>query len=409
MLLDLPGRPHLTYCTNIHPGESLDDVQRIVREHLPRVRERLGVTGPFGVGLRLSARAAEELDDEARLSAFRALLHEHALYVFTINGFPHGNFHGERVKESVYRPDWREDARVAYSDRLARLLAALLPEGAFGSVSTVPGAFGARVRGPGDAEQVRERLVRHAEALFRVREETGKLVELALEPEPSCFLETSNDAVRFFDEQVYSGASAAELSSRTGLTTGAAADFLRRHIGLCLDACHLAVEFEEAGAAVRAFRDAGIRVGKIQITAALVADLPGGETGNRTALAALERFADPVYFHQVVRRGGEGLTRYVDLPDALAAERARAGDEPSEWRIHFHVPVFARSLGAFRSTEPFLRDLLNIVRTESVSHHLEVETYTWDVLPPEHRAGSVDDAIARELGYVLERVGLPPS
>jgi hypothetical protein len=258
---------------------------------------------------------------------------------------------------------------------------------------------------------VRGRLIRHAEALFRVREETGKLVELALEPEPSCFLETSSDAVRFFTDEVFSEASASELSVRTGLSTSAAQDFLRRHVGLCLDACHLAVEFEEAGPAVRAFRDAGIRIGKIQITAALVADLPGGEHANGAALAELERFADPVYFHQVVRRrqgpSGGGLARYVDLPDALAAERASGVHEPSEWRIHFHVPVFAHSLGAFRSTEPFLRDLLDIVRAESVSRHLEVETYTWDVLPPEHRAGSVDDAIARELRYVLARVGLP--
>jgi sugar phosphate isomerase/epimerase len=403
MRLALPGSPHLTYCTNIHAGESLDDVERIVREHVPRVRDRLGVKGPFGVGLRLSARAAEELDSPERLAGFKHHLATENLYVFTINGFPYGAFHGARVKESVYRPDWREDERALYTDRLARLLAALLPEGVDGSISTVPGAFAREVRDEADVESMRERLVRHAATLHDVRETTGKLVELALEPEPACFLETTDGTVRFFLDHVFSEKSAAELAALTGLSAGDAAQFLRRHLGVCLDACHFAVEYEDARDAVQAFRAAGIRIGKVQITAALVADFPGS-AANAEATAALGRFADAVYFHQVVRRSRAGDEHFLDLPDALAAEVERTVHEPAEWRIHFHVPVFARKLGAFRSTQPFLRDLLDVVSREPVSPHLEVETYTWDVLPEEYRAGSVEDAIARELRFVLDEV-----
>jgi sugar phosphate isomerase/epimerase len=401
MRLALPGSPHLTYCTNIHPGESLDDVERIVREHVPRVRDRLGVKGAFGVGLRLSAHAAEELDSPERLAGFKHHLATENLYVFTINGFPHGAFHGERVKESVYRPDWREDERVRYTDRLARVLAALLPEGVDGSISTVPGAFAREVTGAADVEKMRERLVRHAATLHHVLETTGKLVELALEPEPGCFLETAEGTVRFFQEHLFSERSALELASLTGLGASDAARFLRRHLGVCLDACHFAVEYEDARDAVQAFRGAGIRIGKVQITAALVADLPGNEE-DPMVRAALGRFADAVYFHQVVRRAPSGDEHFLDLPDALAVEANRTVQEPSEWRVHFHVPVFARKLGAFRSTQPFLRDLLDVIRREPVSPHLEVETYTWDVLPEEYRTGSVEDAIARELRFVLD-------
>jgi hypothetical protein len=134
-------------------------------------------------------------------------------------------------------------------------------------------------------------------------------------------------------------------------------------------------------------------------------------TGNRRedelALRELERFSDGVYLHQVVERRGENLVRHLDLPDALALARATPAAGASEWRVHFHVPVFAETIAPFRSTQPFLRDLLEIVAKEEVSHHLEVETYTWDVLPPEHRAFDVDEAIAQELRFTLDRLGIP--
>ena len=405
MQLASPGRPHLTYCTNIHPGESLAEVRAAVAEHVPRVKAELGASGPFGVGLRLSARAAEELAQGDALDRFRALLAEHALYVFTINGFPHGAFHGTRVKEAVYRPDWREDARVAYSDRLAWLLAALLPDGVHGSISTVPGAFRERSGAPSDRAEIVERLLRHAATLARIREQTGKLVELALEPEPSCFLETTDDALRFFETELFAPAACRRFAELTRLSVVDAGTFLRRHVGVCVDACHLAVEFEDAATAVGKLEQAGIRVGKIQITTALALDLTGEPSRDEPTLRALERFADGVYLHQVVERRGDRLTRHVDLPDALALARATPGSGPSEWRVHFHVPVFASSVAPFRSTQPFLRDLLALQRKRCISEHLEVETYTWDVLPPEHRTENVDAAIARELRFTLAELG----
>jgi len=407
MRLRAPGRPHLTYCTNIHPGESLGDVERAVVEHVARVKDRLHREGPFGVGLRLSAGAAVELSAPGRLDAFRALLDANGLYVFTINGFPYGAFSGTRVKEGVYRPDWLEPARLAYSDSLAWILAGLLPEGVPGSVSTVPLAFRPRVQQGDAARGHAELLVRHAATLHRIRETTGKRVELALEPEPACFLETTDDTVRFFEQSVFSATSVEALSGETGLSGAEAEDVLRRHLGVCVDACHLAVEFEDARDAVTRLSGAGIRIGKVQVTTALSAALTGDLRSDAAILEALARFDDGVYLHQVVRRGPAGLVRHLDLPDALAAAREAPPRAPEEWRVHFHVPVFEESIAPFATTRPFLRDLLAAVRQGTVSEHLEVETYTWDVLPPEHRSVPVDEAIARELEWTISALERP--
>ncbi len=134
---------HLTYCSNIHAGESWQEVSGALAACLPRIRTHLAHEGPLGVGLRLSAAAARTLVRPDVLSRFQGFLERGGYYVFTINGFPFGAFHGTRVKEDVYSPDWRDPERLDYTSRLARLQAALLAghPGIEGSVSTVPGGF----------------------------------------------------------------------------------------------------------------------------------------------------------------------------------------------------------------------------------------------------------------------------
>jgi sugar phosphate isomerase/epimerase len=400
MRLPAPGAPHLTYCTNIHPGERWAEVRENVARHVAAVKARVAPDEPFGVGLRLSARAAAELTAPAALEDFRALLADAGLYVFTINGFPHGTFHGVAVKEKVYLPDWLDDERLAYSDTLAALLAALLPDGLDGTVSTVPGAFKPRVRGAADVAAMSDRLVRHAAALWRLRERSGKTIALALEPEPCCHLETVAETVAFFETSLFAAPAVARLAALTGLARPDAEAALRRHLGVCFDACHMAVEYEDAGDALAALADAGIAIGKIQVSAGLEVTLDGADD---PLAAALAPFAEGVYLHQVVeRRAGSPLLRHLDLPDALAALRSSRGAR--EWRIHFHVPLFLERLGAFRNTQPYLRDLLGRVRATAPTAHLEVETYTWDVLPEEHRRLAIDDAIARELTWVRDQL-----
>jgi sugar phosphate isomerase/epimerase len=406
MRLDLPrGAAHLTYCTNIHPGESWPEVRVALARHLPEVKRRVAPDAPMGVGLRLSAAAAAALAEEAEAFAWLSdFLDRHGLYVFTINGFPYGRFHGARVKEKVYQPDWRLPERLAYTNRLAELLAALLPPehpDLTGSVSTVPVGFRDLAATPGAAAAAVEALLRHAAHLAALRERSGRTIALALEPEPICLLETTEEAARFFEEHLLAAAPVARFAALAGLAAPAAEAAIRRHLGLCYDVCHAAVEFEDPAAGFARLRQSGIAVHKLQLSSALRLprlDAAGAE--------ALRRFDDGVYLHQVVERRADGrLVRYLDLPDALAAVR----DDPAaarEWRVHCHVPVFHDALGAgFATTQDVLREVLALQGRDAVSPHLEVETYTWDVLPPELRRTDVAEAIARELAWV--RAALP--
>lgn len=408
MRLEVAGQPHLTYCTNIHPGETLAEVTRHLETHVAKVKSRVCESRPFGVGLRLSGRASLDLQAPGALEQLSATLASGGLYAFTINGFPYGTFHGKPVKESVYLPDWLDDERLGYTDRLAWQLARLLPDGVDGSISTVPGAFHSRIRSDVDEAAVAERLLRHVATLFEVYEATGKRIELALEPEPRCYLETTAEAVGFFERALLSRRGLDRLISLSGLGQSTAEQVLRRHLGVCLDACHAAVQFESPREALGLLEQSGIRVGKIQVTAGLRLELSGRASEDAARLDALERFADDVYLHQVVERRGGKLRRWVDLPEALATRRERPDWGPAEWRVHFHVPIFCDRLDPFDSTQPFVRELLASAARRPVTPHLEVETYTWDVLPPEHRQLPVDEAIARELVWarkVLESEG----
>ena len=387
------GRFHLSYCSNIHPGETWHEVSAVLASSLPRVRALLDHRGPFGIGLRLSAQAARTLEQPEELDAFRRFLRAGDYYVLTINGFPYGAFHGQRVKEQVYRPDWREDARLDYTNRLARLLSELLKDRTDieGSVSTVPGAFRSEINSREDVTAMATRMIRHAAELVSIRERTGVTITLAIEPEPACHIETVDDAIRFFHEELFDSALVQQVASdKLPLTV----EDVRRHIGLCFDACHMAVEFEEPGAAIDRLTAAGIRICKVQISSALRVD-----PADPNALRALDAFAEGTYLHQVVERSLAGITRYVDLPEAIAAARAAAVDS-GEWRVHFHVPIFLAAMQQFGTTQPQLAATIAALKHRASCSYLEVETYTWDVLPPEYRTTDVCTAIARELSWV---------
>ena len=393
MKLDPAGACHLTYCTNIHAGETWQEVRQNLGTYLPAAKAALAPDVAFGVGLRLSAAAAESLADDEVRREFKTFLAAEELYVFTLNGFPYGEFHGTPVKANVYLPDWRDAARLSYSDTLADILADILPDGMSGSISTVPGAFKELITSPAEVTAMARNMIRHAAHLVELQRRTGKLIALTLEPEPCCFIETIDESVAFFRDHLHSPGAAEFLISLTGLDETAAGAALRRHLGLCLDLCHAAVEFEDAGEAIAKLRAAGINVGKMQISAGL----RFAPVDTRT-VELLQPFDDAVYLHQTVAERDGALSRYVDLPQAFAAQAA--GEAAAEWRVHFHVPIFLDDLGEFATTQNFIREVLALHRAEPISAHLEVETYTWDVLPAEYRNVDVVSAIVRELDWV---------
>jgi len=391
---------HLTYCSNIHPGETWAEVRANLGSYVPSVRDQVARGRPFGIGLRLSAAAAQTLARPDAMTELKAFLASENLYIFTLNGFPYGTFHGKRVKEDVYLPDWQDVKRLQYTNLLADLLADLLPEerGLIGSVSTVPGAFKPNASTPEAVQRIVDLYVRHAAHLVQLRARTGKYITLAIEPEPCCMLETVEESVAFFRDHLFSDAVAQRLAKLTGLDQGKARQALHDHLGLCLDLCHAAVEFEDPAACVQQLAQANVGVYKMQVTAGLRLPKLSPE-----ALAGVKQFDDPVYLHQVVESGPAGIKRYVDLPEALRSVGAGAVDG-KEWRVHCHVPVFIDDMGPFSSTQAFIREILQLHRAQPVSTHLEVETYTWGVLPPHLRTSAIDKAIAREIAWVRDEL-----
>jgi sugar phosphate isomerase/epimerase len=382
---------HLTYCTNVHAGETWPELRDQV---LPRVRDvkaQLAAPGAFGVGLRVSAAAAAALREPAARAELAHALARDGLYVFTLNAFPFGAFHAAPVKEGVYEPDWRDARRLAYTNHAAELLASLLPEHvAYGSISSVPLGFRPSFAQPGAVPAAADNLLAHVAFLHELKQRTGRRIVLALEPEPCCALETIDDCLDVFERELYGARACSELAARTGCDTQTAQDVLREHLGLCLDACHAAVEFEDPSELLTRLRAAQLPIFKVQLSAGLCAPELSAQR-----LEAFGAFAEDVYLHQVVERRAGALRRYLDLPEALAAARP---DTACEWRVHFHVPIFRRELGCFESTQPFLAELLRELRPADCAH-LEVETYTWSVLPPALRATDLARDIANELSW----------
>ncbi|HCN28062.1 MAG TPA: hypothetical protein DIT64_04635 [Verrucomicrobiales bacterium] len=374
---------HLGYCTNIHRGETWEETWRGLREHTLRVKQRVCPRGPYGIGLRLGADAARELALPDRMTAFQKWLEANDCYVFTINGFPYGAFHGTRVKEQVFRPDWTTPERLEYTKLLFDILARLLPPGVPGSVSTLPGSHKTFGIGADELDAIFTHLRLCREHIEKVASASGHDLHLGLEPEPLGLFETSGETLKFFG--LYHDRHPQDR------------DFFK-FIGLNYDTCHLAIEYEDADRALDRLTGAGIRLSKLHFSSALSL-VPTPEN-----LARLAAFDEPVYFHQVIASHGESepLRRFKDLPDALQHAARHPGDIGQEWRVHFHIPLHAEPGGGFGSTRAHLLGAMDwLGRHPAACSHIEMETYTWEVLPPELHSGDVADQLVKEYEWTL--------
>lgn len=376
---------HLAYCTNVHPGEDWAATFDSLNRYTLRVKERVQPTGQYAIGLRLSDRAARELADPKTLSAFQRWLDQHECYVFTINGFPFGQFHGTRVKEQVYRPDWTAPQRLDYTNRLFDLLVQLLPPGVEGSVSTLPGSFKEFIQSSEQERAIRDNVWRCVEHIGRTSERTGRRLHLGLEPEPLGWFENTEETVMFFERLRDEHPGDVQWNE---------------HLGVNYDTCHFAVEFEEPVAAIARLQQHGIRLSKIHLSNALkLVPTPNAQQ-------QLAAFADDVYLHQVIIRHGDGsLTRFRDLAPALASPLAVAPAPGDEWRVHFHVPLHCELSGEFDTTADHVRGLLKLLQAQpQLCAHLEMETYTWAVLPENLRTRDVTDQLVAEYDWTRQRL-----
>ncbi len=379
-------RTLLTYCANVHPGERLDDVLRAVEVFIGPVRRRLGAPR-LGAGLWLSRTALSELSTRGATQLRRALDAE-SLFAFTFNGFPYGDFQARRVKRRVYHPDWTREERLDYSVRLAEVLAELLPDDLDdATISTLP--LGHREEMPAEhLDTALEQVCRTASALAAIRDRTGKCIRLCLEPEPGCWLETTEQTVELLGQRL------PEAAQRIGVLH----EHIATHVGVCFDACHQAVAFEDARESLGKLEAAGITIGKVQLSNAIEVKDPGAAGARR----ALDEFREPRFLHQVRAKNPDGT---LESADDLDQTECLPTDRP--WRVHFHVPIHRDSMGELGTTRDFLEQTLRTVAARSVLPHLEVETYTWSVLPPNERPRGDEDLVeklARELEWARARL-----
>ena len=394
--MDLGKYGHLTYSTLVHPGDTWPEMWNSLKTYVPQVKKRFCPDKPFGVSLRLSNASADALvSSPAERAKLKSFLTDNDLYLYTVNAFPFGPFKNQVVKEQVYEPDWRGEERARYTMHVDDILADVGAPNVNPSIQSPPLGFKPRVTGPDVVEAYAANIRRLAVHLHRLRERTGRTVTLAVEPEPYCFLETTDETVDFFTRVLRSEQSLTALGRDLGTNAEEARTILRRHVGTVYDICHQAVEFENIGVSLQKLVDNDVPVFKLQEAAAM--QVP---KVTPAAVAELRKWADSVYLTQTIQMKDGKLTRFLNLEDAIAAyEKDPAGDR--EWRIHFHVPVFLETLGEhFRTTRFAIAEALAFHRKNPLSAQLEIETYTWDVLPAHLKTGDIVDYVTLELEWV---------
>ena len=381
------------YCGNVHPGRTIEEVKQNLIAYSLEVKRQISPDHPMGIGLWLSSTAAQELNSDFAQDELRDWLADVGLVPFTFNGFPFGDFHQEVVKHDVYLPTWAEQSRLDYTVGLAEIQDRLLEAGTEATISTLPLGWPVS-KGLADDRDFMESCARNLRAcarrLDRIRSESGRQVTVCIEPEPGCLLDTCDDITKFFRQYLLTGNAAAD-------------EMILNHIGVCHDVCHSAVMFEDQTTAINTYNEAGIKVGKVQVSSAIKVNFEGKSSEEKNEiLSQLSSFAEPRYLHQTSVRVDGQTEFYEDLTIALAA----ANNVPEgEWRVHFHVPIFAEQLGLIDTTQDDISKCVNAIRTDSnskdqmVTDHFEIETYAWNVLPDNLREGALADGIAKELRW----------
>jgi hypothetical protein len=379
---------HLGYCTNIHSGETWEDHFAILQESIPQVKAKISPDKPFGIGLRLAHKASLTLAENAE--PFKAWLTEQNCYVFTMNGFPYGEFHDTAVKDKVHAPDWTTDERREYTIRIFKILADILPEDMDSAgISTSPLSYRywwETAEALQDAVKLStSNILEVVKALVEIKVQTGKSLHLDIEPEPDGILENGDEFIDWYTKVLVPAANEIWENGEA---------IVKEHVQLCYDVCHFAVGYEEPAEAVAKLAEAGIKTGKIQISSALRVDL---KTDGKARIEVLQSFDEPVYLHQVVALKKDGtLERFRDLADATSVFEDGKYDE---WRVHFHVPLFTENYQILGSTQSEIVKTLQVLKETGFTDQLEVETYTWGVLPKELQL-PLNESIIRELEWV---------
>ncbi|MBS7253972.1 metabolite traffic protein EboE [Flavobacterium branchiicola] len=401
MLISPDG--HLSYCTNIHSGESWEAVFKSIQTYCVPLKKKVSPDMPFGIGLRLSYQAATELVLDDNLSLFKDWLLQNEMYVFTMNGFPYGNFHNEPVKDKVHLPDWTSSERLNYTKLLFTILGQLLPEGIEGGISTSPLSYKHWYKTEASLIQARQiatkQLITIVIQLVEFYQTSGIFMHLDIEPEPDGIIENSDEYIAFFrDYLLKDGASI--LAAHLSCSLSQAEEHIRNHLQLCYDVCHFAIGYEESEEVIKKMEKHGLKIGKLQISAALKCTVLSDASVDELQ-SCLRNFDEPTYLHQVViKTTDERLHKFNDLKNGIEAMKR---DDFMELRTHFHVPIFIEDYQLLQSTQCDIVNILQNWKKTGFTKHLEIETYTWEVLPA-HLQLDLTQSIERELKWVLNKV-----
>ena len=397
MLID--NTYHLSYCTNIHPGQDWKNTFESLKQHVPKIKAAVSNSASFGLGLRLSNTASEELAMGNHMEQFQDWLLENDVYVFTMNGFPYGNFHDERVKDNVHAPDWTTKDRLIYTLRLFDQLAVLLPEGQSGGISTSPITYKYWHKTDADKKaacvKAAEQMVHVAKHLYDIEMSTGKYLHLDIEPEPDGLLENSDEVLGFYTDYLVP-IGLEMLQESLGKNASEIEELIKRYLTVCYDICHFSLAYEEPEDTFAKFKKANIKTGKIQVSAALKILFNG--SNDDAVWELLSQFNEPTYLHQVTENRGDEVITYNDLPVVLENK-----GNFKELRAHFHVPIFLKEFGALSSTQDHILKTLEFLKKQPITEHLEIETYTWDVLPTDLKE-DLTQSIIREINWLKERL-----
>lgn len=396
---------HISYCTNIHPGQDWIDHFNQLAQYVPKIKSAVSPDASFGLGLRISAEASEQLSKPDVLLAFQQWLKEHDVYVFTLNGFPFGDFHEKRVKDMVHFPDWTSRKRKDYTIRLFDILAELIPDKAEAGISTSPLSY--RFWFDESAEEwttmrseSTQQILEVAAYLYDKEVQTGKYMHLDIEPEPDGVLENVDEFIEWYEQELLPLAVSFFQKTR-GLDEEQSKLLVKRYVTICYDVCHFALAYENHSEAVDRLEQLGIQIGKFQVSSALKVNLTDDLADRQEKKKILEEFDEPIYLHQVIARNKSNeLVKYRDLMDALPDIEDLTH---VEWRSHFHVPIFLEQYGVISSTQQDILEVLALHKQRERTRHVEVETYTWAVLPKSLQM-PIEDSISRELQWLLNEL-----
>ena len=387
---------HLSYCSNIHPGEEWATHFSVLQSSIPTIKSAVCPQEKMGIGLRLANQASIDLLEKSNFVEFKNWLTANDCYVFTMNGFPYGGFHNVVVKDQVHTPDWTTTERTDYTIRMFGLLAQLLPSDLTeGGISTSPLSYRFWWKTPESLKEstinATKNILLVVESLIDLKEKSGKTLHLDIEPEPDGILENSEEYIDWYKN--YLLPMGIEQLANKGLSSEKAIEAIKTHIQLCYDVCHFAVGFEAPQNVINKLEEEGLKVGKIQISSALKVDF---SSDAEEKLKVIAQYNEPTYLHQVVAQRNDGsFQKFPDLTEAVAG----FDDNISSWRVHFHVPLFLENYGVLSSTQSDIIDTIDVHKKTPFTNHLEIETYTWGVLPTEFQA-PLNDSIIREINWV---------